>query len=643
MSDDAPPPPLPKSRSNKMSAARGGCVPTDYVPSFLGMGGAAGPPADALPLPAALPGPATTAPAVAAATATAQDAVTTASAQAAVTTVTAAAAAAVEDSGYAGTAAAAQSAFAGVLEQARGAARGAATSGLDLLLHKALQKVGDRVREAAVADPDMPSVVKRATGRVVDEVWEDVVAYVVTTADETVQSQRGLAETEWSKLSDIGPLWVCSPRWWRGQLLYAYLPFDRSIWGQMRNPLFWLMTALSLYPYWGVRAVYFASLLVLIQAGMPADTYQLCAFIIALKGSQFISSGVVMGLLTAFKYYLCVYPGSRHTCDLYGPGANQSSLHSSIDILGSCAVLWTAFWLLPYSYKYDGTPPPDFFLPPGDEEKPEPAVASLGGATPGYKSVFGRRVRYDSERGGRLSDLMKYDVIVFAISLVAMVCLLCYDYYRWVKLHGTQLSQEERQALGLPDGDDGQASSQRSIRVSLYFARMIYALLCAPFTVFLLPGLVYVLLHVNPTGYNRQGACVPVTMPPVPEEADAGVAAAPQEVDAAGTPQASAALSSSAAAAAAALAPGTQLLSGAAAQGQSWLAAHGIAGNLAGGPAAASAEAQSLLGAAGASPQGVAAEAQSLLGAAAASPLASQAKAWAHRPGFLGGAGPAGH
>ncbi|CAK0892523.1 unnamed protein product [Prorocentrum cordatum] len=620
MSDDAPPPPLPKSRSNKMSAARGGCVPTDYVPSFLGMGGAAGPPADALPLPAALPGPATTAPAVAAAT-----------------------------------------------EQARGAARGAATSGLDLLLHKALQKVGDRVREAAVADPDMPSVVKRATGRVVDEVWEDVVAYVVTTADETVQSQRGLAETEWSKLSDIGPLWVCSPRWWRGQLLYAYLPFDRSIWGQMRNPLFWLMTALSLYPYWGVRAVYFASLLVLIQAGMPADTYQLCAFIIALKGSQFISSGVVMGLLTAFKYYLCVYPGSRHassltppypspfnfhsrpssgglqTCDLYGPGANQSSLHSSIDILGSCAVLWTAFWLLPYSYKYDGTPPPDFFLPPGDEEKPEPAVASLGGATPGYKSVFGRRVRYDSERGGRLSDLMKYDVIVFAISLVAMVCLLCYDYYRWVKLHGTQLSQEERQALGLPDGDDGQASSQRSIRVSLYFARMIYALLCAPFTVFLLPGLVYVLLHVNPTGYNRQGACVPVTMPPVPEEADAGVAAAPQEVDAAGTPQASAALSSSAAAAAAALAPGTQLLSGAAAQGQSWLAAHGIAGNLAGGPAAASAEAQSLLGAAGASPQGVAAEAQSLLGAAAASPLASQAKAWAHRPGFLGGAGPAGH
>ncbi|CAK0892529.1 unnamed protein product [Prorocentrum cordatum] len=411
----------------------------------------------------------------------------------------------------------------------------------------------------------------------------------------------------------------------------------------MRNPLFWLMTALSLYPYWGVRAVYFASLLVLIQAGMPADTYQLCAFIIALKGSQFISSGVVMGLLTAFKYYLCVYPGSRHTCDLYGPGANQSSLHSSIDILGSCAVLWTAFWLLPYSYKYDGTPPPDFFLPPGDEEKPEPAVASLGGATPGYKSVFGRRVRYDSERGGRLSDLMKYDVIVFAISLVAMVCLLCYDYYRWVKLHGTQLSQEERQALGLPDGDDGQASSQRSIRVSLYFARMIYALLCAPFTVFLLPGLVYVLLHVNPTGYNRQGACVPVTMPPVPEEADAGVAAAPQEVDAAGTPQASAALSSSAAAAAAALAPGTQLLSGAAAQGQSWLAAHGIAGNLAGGPAAASAEAQSLLGAAGASPQGVAAEAQSLLGAAAASPLASQAKAWAHRPGFLGGAGPAGH
>merc|ERR550525_545102 len=58
----------------------------------------------------------------------------------------------------------------------------------------------------------------------------------------------------------------------------------------------------------------------------------------------------------------------------------------------------------------------------------------------------------------------------------------------------------------------------RSLRVSLYFARIVYGLLCAPFTIFLVPGVSNLLLHVNPTGYNRQGYCVPYMLRPSEEK-----------------------------------------------------------------------------------------------------------------------------
>merc|ERR1712137_772993 len=51
-------------------------------------------------------------------------------------------------------------------------------------------------------------------------------------------------------------------------------------------------------------------------------------------------------------------------------------------------------------------------------------------------------------------------------------------------------------------------------RVAIYWTRIFYSILSAPFFLFYLPVLNGILTHTTATGYNRQGVCVPFMMPP---------------------------------------------------------------------------------------------------------------------------------
>lgn len=86
-------------------------------------------------------------------------------------------------------------------------------------------------------------------------------------------------------LAELGPQpMCCGPRWLRAKLLYSYLPFDISIFGQIKSPFFLLLTVISITPMFGIRVAFFTLILLLIIAGRPPDEYQMVTFILTFKG-----------------------------------------------------------------------------------------------------------------------------------------------------------------------------------------------------------------------------------------------------------------------------------------------------------------------------------------------------------------------
>jgi len=232
-----------------------------------------------------------------------------------------------------------------------------------------------------------------------------------------------------------------------------------------------------------MRVIFFAVLLIMVAAGCPADEYQLVQYILAFKGTQFISSGVAMACVAAIKYYLCVHPGGEHTCDVDGPGANQDVPTSAVDFLGSCILTWIAFLLLPCSQRSAGMRE----IGAQDEEAGE------------ARTCCGKPM--DPKRGGRLAGLMGYDLLCFSFSCGLLYFLAFVD------------STEESVAID-------RTLDKWEFRTAVFWARVFYSMLAFPFTIFMIPVMNSILTHTTATGYNRQGLCVPFMLRAMPIAAE---------------------------------------------------------------------------------------------------------------------------
>ena len=62
----------------------------------------------------------------------------------------------------------------------------------------------------------------------------------------------------------------------RAQLLYAYLPYDRSVWYRLQSPTAIVLMVIGSWPSWAVRTVFFAALLLLLLPDL--DEYQLMQY-----------------------------------------------------------------------------------------------------------------------------------------------------------------------------------------------------------------------------------------------------------------------------------------------------------------------------------------------------------------------------
>lgn len=355
----------------------------------------------------------------------------------------------------------------------------------------------ESVKDGAVEDPDMPDCVKLRVRTGIDSVWEDLITCVELSLEDQHKalSWGGCDHSFFADLGD-SPC-PCSPRWWRAKLLYHFLPFDVSMFGQLKDPLYLLMFCLCIITLFGIRVTFCGLVLLGIALGCPPDEYQLVGFILMFKGTQFLSSGVAMAVISAIQYYTCVHEDGTHTCHTTGPGSSRFLLSGTIDVLGSCALTWVAFLLLPFSERAAGT-----YLLAEDEDSEDSLLESNASGC----------CRRDFSKGGRISGLLCYDLFCFLFSVSLFVSLTSLK----------EPLQSTTQPAAQPAGPGLERLHTNLVTwnfgTEFFFARLVYALFSAPFLFFQLPLLNSILTHTVATGYNQQGLCVPYMLKPVPSK-----------------------------------------------------------------------------------------------------------------------------
>lgn len=339
-----------------------------------------------------------------------------------------------------------------------------ATAAAQRLSDALVSRVLDAARGAAAADaldPDMPTPLRRALAHALRLFFADV----------EIEAKRALlgllAHRRAPPLEPPAPR-GCVPRALHGLrslLLYNLLPYDRSVWRQLRSPLFWLLKGLSLFPLYGVQPAFFLLLFALIDR---SDEHQLVAFILQFKGSQFASVGALSTLLGAGWYF---WAGCGTPLPL--------QLWSAALLLGQVLTVLLALALLPRSHDKGRAPDgPDTQRKAGAAPTEGLPAAEEAGARPN-----GCCGRSQERRGGRLLPLGAYE----ALCALGCASLVAASY------------------LG---GDPPDRSAE-----VLFWARALYGLLALPFALFVLPVLGSLLTHARPTGYDPHGRCVPVLPP----------------------------------------------------------------------------------------------------------------------------------
>lgn len=235
-------------------------------------------------------------------------------------------------------------------------------------------------------------------------------------------------------------------------MLYQMFPYDKSIWGNFKNPYWYAFTVLGMVPILGQ-----CWWILLFLMKDKTNEHQLCAFIIGFKTAQFFSLGAISTILGVLKYIRCT-TNTAYPCTTYGPGLEIWEVYFfMLQIL----LVWTAFFRLPYSKRNDM-----------HEKKQKPSTQKLK-----HKDFFGNTVHL--HRGGHLIKLCTYETLSLFIIILLATSILLSPYQTWQK------------------------------KALLYWSRTLYGLFSLPFVPFKVPFIASILTHTKKMGYNQFGQTVP--------------------------------------------------------------------------------------------------------------------------------------
>jgi len=372
-----------------------------------------------------------------------------------------------------------------------------ADSALKSALERGLRHVGRNTVDLVSDDENMPEFIRARLVRFVSWFWSEIEREILSTVllESSYAAQR-------TRAAELITLERRTPRvkWWPNPffklkcvILYTLYPYDMGFWGQLRSPLYWLLAAILLFPSYGVQPIAF---LVLFLLRDKRDEFQLVSSILALKGFQFVSGGVIAGLIGGIRLQYCSAHLSCHHIGGGGaPGMYRGFYFETVAFVLNVVLVWAAFVMLPCSKqkgalganlaaheseerlkgaRAEGALPP---RPRGPVRRTPTLVQMLSPAGFDTQACCGA-INMSSTRGGALPPLLLYDLSAFILSASLMA-------YAW----------------------QTQAGWLR--RSWLYWCRVLYGLSAIPFLPFVIPPLNRVLLHAKPTAYNRRGRCMP--------------------------------------------------------------------------------------------------------------------------------------
>jgi len=330
---------------------------------------------------------------------------------------------------------------------------------LHMIAAMALDKVPPAVK-GALEDEDMPRCVSKSKDKIVDAMWPHIREEILW--ELAVMMDGSPADPESNEETRRGVDCI------RAFFRYHLFPYDRTIWRQFRDPVFWAFTLFSAVPVHGISPFVFFCIFLLID---KSDEWQLLQFILSFKGMQFITQGIIRSISGYFAFVGCVTAPAKsngHSCHKQGPG-----VYGDIGILGlvgyvtTCILVWISFALLRCS-----------------KEKGRSTLNSSLAAAHHSSLVH--------KPGGMIRYFVWWDIFVFVLC-VGVVC--------W--------AASTRPTFSYSDWAIGHV---------IFAAQIVHGLLSAPFFFFTLPGLSRVLAHALPTAYDRKGRCRPPIKPPTMEE-----------------------------------------------------------------------------------------------------------------------------
>jgi hypothetical protein len=80
------------------------------------------------------------------------------------------------------------------------------------------------------------------------------------------------------------------------------MPYDRTIWKQIKTFWWWVFFLIGLIPTFGVNPLYNFFGFVMID---KEDEYQLVSYILDYKAAQFLTQGVISASTAYVQYYYC--------------------------------------------------------------------------------------------------------------------------------------------------------------------------------------------------------------------------------------------------------------------------------------------------------------------------------------------------
>jgi hypothetical protein len=322
-------------------------------------------------------------------------------------------------------------------------------------------------------DPGMPNFIARFVCGIIEDIVPDIKEEVVYSVVGKVHggltgNDRGAVPVESLASRSCGARFCgCL----RGLLLYHWQPYDQQSCSKCADVWYWVLLLIAICPFYGAQQIFHLLLFLLIDR---SDEFQLCKYILDFKGLQALTLGVFGCIYGASRYAYCVN-NKPLSCDIDGPGAYPAFYYELILFGAHLVLCWFAFMLLPCSEKKGEV-----------THTGARARAAAGTDEPECGGCCGHLFNCHGGRGGRLRRWLFFDTLIFVLA-GALVGALVAMYPHLLTAEG-----------------NGQ------LRQLLFWAKVAYGLLSAPYMLFLLPLVSQLATHARPTGYDKHGRLRPM-------------------------------------------------------------------------------------------------------------------------------------